>query len=216
MLTTLDSCREIYDKKFVSEGSIEYKVSYLNSEENDLVSLMPEKMLCHFKDNKVALDLSGGMGLFRTTFIFDNDKKTFLQLVKILQSKYAATIHQDSITYLLNEFPKLKINIKPEFKEIAGYKCKRAEVIFENPTFPSFDIYYTDDINIKNPNWCSPFKEISGVLMEYRMKKYNMEMQITAVSVSNENVEEEIFELPEDHKKISLKDLDAMLLEFNP
>ncbi len=175
MLITLVSCREIYDKKYISEGSIEYKVSYLNSEENDLVSLMPEKMLCHFKNNKVALDLSGGMGLFRTTFIFDSDKKTFLQLVKIMQSKYAASINQDSISYLVNELPKLKINLKPELKEIAGYSCKKAEVVFENPIFPSFDIYYTDDINIKNPNWCSPFNEIEGVLMEYRMKKYNME-----------------------------------------
>ena len=211
----LNSCREIYDKKYISQGTIEYQVKYINSESNPLVSLFPEKMFCHFKNNKIALDLSGGMGLFRTTFIFDNEKKTFLQLVKIMNNKYASTLNLDSIGYLINEFPKLRINVSNETKEIAGYKCNKAEVIFDNPIYPNFDIYFTKDINIKNPNWCSPFNQIDGVLMEYRMKKYNMEMEISAINVSKEEIKNEIFESSKEYKTISIKDLDTMLEELN-
>ena len=211
----LYSCREIYDKKFISEGTIEYDVKYLNAENNDLIGLMPEKLFCHFKNNKIALDLSGGMGLFRTTVILDQEKKTFLQLVNIMNSKYASTLQNEAINYLINEFPKFKINLTDKTKEIAGYKCLKAEITFENPIYPSFDIYYTKDINIKNPNWCSPFKEINGVLLEYRMKKYNMEMEITATNVSKEEIKNETFEQPEGYKMMTQKDLDAMLTDLN-
>lgn len=215
----LSSCREIFDKKFISEGTIEYQVKYLgNEEDNYMTSLMPEKMLCHFKNNKVALDLSGGMGLFHTKFIVDNEKKTFLQLVKMIQKKYATSLDSVSVKAIEHEFPEMKIDVTKETKEIAGYTCKKAVVTFNDPDYPdypSFDIYFTEDINIKEPNWCTQYKEIDGVLMEYRMKKYKMEMQITAVNVVKEDIEDNVFELPEDYKIIPQQDLDDLFLTFN-
>ena len=82
--------------------------------------------------------------IFKTTFIFDNNTQSFIQLVKVMQNKYAASLSADSVGLITNELPELIIKKTDEIKEIAGYKCNKAVVSFKNPVYPSFEIFYTN------------------------------------------------------------------------
>jgi len=211
------SCKQFTDTKFISEGTIEYNITYLESEDNAMKDVMPKTMTLIFKDDKMAIDLTGGFGLFKATWVSDFDKRSFLQMVKIMNQKFAIMLDSNTVNEMNDKLPKLKVEFLDDTKKIANYHCKHAKINFENPKYPSFDIYYTNEINIKNPNWSTQFKAIDGVMLEYQMKRYNIEMKFTAkkiISAKDEPIDNTIFERPADYKLISREHMDELLSSF--
>ena len=105
-------------------------------------------------------------------------------------------------------------NSKSETKEIIGFLCKSAIVKFEGNIKEEFTIFYTDEIDIYKSNWCSPFHDISGVLLEYEVRKYNYKMKLKAVELVREEIENSYFEIPADYETIEKKEMDEMFKEF--
>lgn len=200
-------------KDGISEGVIEYDAEPLDRS-NPMADLAPTKMTVRFKDNKSCVDLSAGMGLFSTTFISDPESFTMTQLIKLLNKKY---VHVADTIELKKENcagPKMIIKKTNETKMIAKYKCKKAVVSFENDEKPPFVVYYTSDIAIENPNWSNPFCELDGVLMEYQMTRHGLEMRFTAKTVSATDIDDAIFEIPDDYKKIDGEELARIFEAF--
>ena len=215
LLCFITACRQITDKKFISEGIIKYDITYPDATEDDvLVGLMPKTMIFKFKDDKIAFEFDGGMGLFKAKFISDFEKQSVLHMVKILNKKYAVTYKSTEINSL-NEMPGINIKHTGERKNIAGYDCQKSSISFKDDEFSSFDIYFTEDLNIKTPNWSTPYKEINGVLMEYQMKRYNVVMHFTAVSVESAEIDDHDFQKPEDYKIVSQDEMDELFLNLN-
>jgi len=50
---------------------------------------------------------------------------------------------------------------------ICGFNCKNAEVTFPSDRKKVYQIWYTNEINVRNPNNATPFSEIDGVLMSF-------------------------------------------------
>jgi hypothetical protein len=88
---------------------------------------------------------------------------------------------------------------------IAGYKCTMAKITFPDDIHPSFTVYYTNDIHLQTPNWNSPFSKIEGVLMEYQVDRYGLEMKFTAKKVTKADVESSSFEIPEGYKPVTVE-----------
>ena len=196
------------DEKFVSEGKIEYSAEMVDKT-NSMASMAPTKMTIKFKKNKSCVEMSAGMGMFSTCFVSNPDNKSLTQMVKLLNKKFWLTEDANTIK---KENDSYKFEIKPsnETKIIAGYKCLKATVHIKDSDDPDFTVYYTKDLNIHNPNFSNPFSEIDGVLMEYQMKKFGLEMKFVANKVIKENVDDAIFQVPEDYKKISKKEMDEL------
>ncbi len=202
-------CKQV-DEKFISEGTIEYDAKVVD-ESNPMASLTPNKMFVKFKNNKSSVEMNAGMGLFSTSFVSNPENQTLIQLVKLLNKKYyliqnIAEINKENEAY---SFEITKVN---ETKVISGYPCKKASVHCKTGEIPDFDVFYTKDLDIKNPNFANPFQEIDGVLMEYQMKKFGLEMKFTAKMVTKESIDDAIFEVPADYKKISPKEMNELFL----
>ncbi|HET6245873.1 MAG: hypothetical protein H0V01_12460 [Bacteroidetes bacterium] len=209
------SCRQLTDEKYISEGIIEYDISYPETaEDNVMIALMPKTMLLKFKNDKVAFEFTGGMGLFKATFVSDLQNQKLLHLVKILNKKYALTYNAAEI-HDIDEMPGININFTGEKKTIAGYETKRSLITFKDDENTSYDIYFTEDINLKTPNWSTPYKEINGVLMEYQLKRYNVVMRFTATSVKKADIDDSDFEKPDDYKIITKEEMDQLFLNLN-
>lgn len=214
LLLSLQSC-SIFTTEKVSEGLIQYEITYPSSAEDDLMAgLMPSEMKLHFKNDKTIGELTAGMGMFSTALVSNPEKKLLTQTVKIMNKKFMNTSDGKQVDKLIDEEPKMKIDFINETKVIAGYTCKKA-IITIPESKEKFEVFYTRDIKIKNPNWFLPLREIDGVLMEYKLKRYNIEMKFTAKSVSKVDVDDKIFEVSNDYKKISQKEMDEMLMSFN-
>ncbi len=197
------------DEKFISEGSIEYTASVVDVN-NPLASMAPSKMLIKFKNNKTCVEINAGMGLFNTSYISNPETKTLVQVVKLLNKKFWTMENENELKKEIADY-KIKITPTEETKVIAGYKCKKAKVSYlDEDSTSTFDIYYTKDINIQNFNFANPFAPIDGVLLQYQVKRFGIEMKFVATKITKEPVDDATFQVPDDYKKISMKEMNAL------
>jgi hypothetical protein len=193
------------DPKFISEGVIEYDAKAVDVN-HPMATLAPGSMSVRFKNDMYCSEMST-MGVFTTTFIADPKKKTLTQMVKVFEEK-TACIENDKIIAEENAKYKLILKETKDTKIIAGYKCKRViATMDEDPTI-KFDVYYTDGINVKNSNFSNPYSSLKGMLMQFRLKKFGLEMEFTAKSVKKEDIPDNIFELPAYYKIVSKQAMD--------
>jgi GLPGLI family protein len=208
------SCGSPTNPKFISEGLIEYKVTPIDPG-NPMAALAPTKMTLKFKDNYCAAQMSAGLGLFGISFISDPEKKRFMHLVKLMNSKYALIFQGDeAITKDVDADPKPIIEKTNDTKIICGYNCKKAIVTYKDTSIAGFDIWYTNEINIQHPNWSTPFHDIDGVLMEYQMKRYKLELRFTCKSVSKAEIDNSTFDLPAEYKVITQAEMEKKFEGF--
>lgn len=212
ILVVSQGCGKKGSSSGVSEGVIEYEAEAIDKT-HPMADLAPNKMIVRFKDNMSCIELSAGMGLFSTTFISNPDNFTMTQLVKLLNKRYVHVFDTNELKQE-NSGPKMVIEKTNETKVIASYKCKKAIVKFPGSQIPSFEVFYTNEIGIENPNWCNPFAELDGVLMQYQMKRHGIELRFTAKSVSSADVDDSMFEVPEEYKAIDKKELDELFNAF--
>ncbi len=213
LIIGLAGCDSLYHKS-ISEGVIEFEITYPETDAGDLMSsILPNEMTLKFKNNKTIGELSS-MGIFTTSVIAYPDSKKVAQLVKIMTKKYVLMLDSAEVKDLYSELPEMTIHFVDETKEIAGYKCKKATITFKNNIKEEFSVYYTNDIGIKNSNWCTPFHEIDGVLLEYQVRKYNIEMRLTAKSVMKSVVDDSEFEIPPDYDTITQEEMSDIFEGF--
>ena len=205
LIGLLASSCKYANPKYINEGVIEYDAKVVD-ENHPMAGLAPGKMTVKFKNNLFAAEMSS-MGVFTTTFIANPTKKTLTQLVKVFNVKQAC-IDDEKMIQKENDDYKLEFKETNETKEIAGYKCKKLIAnLAEDPTV-KFDVYYTEEMNVKDPNFSNPYSKVKGMLMEYRLKKFGLEMTFTALGVKKEEIADEEFELPAYYKVISKQEMD--------
>ncbi|MBT6438373.1 MAG: hypothetical protein HOB26_07385 [Flavobacteriales bacterium] len=219
MLNLISCDSSIFHPK-LSEGEIEYDVTYPAMEaENVMVEFMPESMTYKFKNNKFITDLSAGMGMFKANFIGDCETHKMTHLVKMVNKKYNTVYDENSIAILNKAYDDFTLIETNSTKTIAGYECKKIWVIFTAVSMPNFELYYTSDISIKDPNWSLPFTGVEGVLMEYEMKRNGIIMKLTATSVKKTDVEDDVFSVPEEYEDVTIEfmeeELDKLFETFN-
>jgi GLPGLI family protein len=203
-----------------TEGIITYDVSYPKPAADPFdQKMMPSEMTMKFKENKSLTTLLFGMGFVQMAYLSDNEKKTITELNKFMGKKRAFVTDQKNLPNLLKEIPPYTIEyIENQNKIIAGYNCKKALIHVQVDPPYEFSVFYTDEIQIKDPNWCTPFKNIKGVLMEYQIEQYNIIMRFKAKTVELIDQEEGDFKMPADFKLVSQQDMDEihkMLKEMN-
>jgi hypothetical protein len=62
---------------------------------------------------------------------------------------------------------------------------------------------------VSNLNWFNAYKSIDGMLMEYRVKRYGINMVFKAKSVSPEGADDSVFQLEGDYKSIPAYEMDG-------
>jgi len=193
----------------LKEGTIEYKLEYLDdANEKPIISLLPTEMKIQFKKAYYLQSVEGWMGVFRMAGVNNVNAKKKSALLKMMNKKYLYQVDGNSEGFGFNPMKDKKIEYTEEIKEIAGYKCKKANITWNDYKFA---IYYTDKIKIDEPNWNNPFPEIKGVLLEYQYEMFNIKTKVTAISVIKEDIEDEIFEIPADYKNVSKKEMEDVI-----
>lgn len=197
----------------VSEGIITYGISYPRPiEDKWMEKLMPSEMEMQFKNNNINTELTFGLGMIKIGYITNTEDKRLHQMLKFMRKRNVSHRSIKEIDALLSQVPNHKIELLPDTKTIAGFLCHKAMVKVESPIDPYiYDLWYTKEIKIKEPNWFTQFKSIPGVLMEYRLEKFNVIMHFTAIDVEKSEIKDTKFKVPEKYKEISI---DAMEKTF--
>ncbi|HEY4799231.1 MAG TPA: hypothetical protein VII99_09175 [Bacteroidia bacterium] len=200
--------------KSFSEGVIEYDITYPKLDPNSMmVAGMPDKAYLRFKNNNMSNDMSGMMGLISITYISNLKNKTVQQTLTLINKKYVAEIAPDDLKHLNDSYVS-KIEQGKNTSVIAGYKCKEAIATLKNGE--AVHVFYTNDIGITNPNWSNPYFQLDGVLMDFTMERYGVSMHLKAKQVLQQKIDEKVFQISDDHKKIQFSELEKILTELNP
>jgi len=204
-------CKNIFHSK-PNEGIIHYELKYLQSEdENPIISLLPTEMDIEFKDGYSHQKVEGWMGIFYMGGIFNPAIKRKTALLKIMGQKYQYYEEGDKqVNFGFDPYDGMKIEKTNKTKEIAGMQCEEIQVTFSD-TSKNFNIFYTNDIEIPNPNWNNPFHSVDGVLLEYQINMFGIKTRIIAKSVEFVEVPDENFAIPDGYKEVSKEEMEEVI-----
>ncbi len=186
------------------EGIIEFdtKATDVN---HPLYGFAPAAATLKFKGDKFVIEMST-MGMFNTAIIGDTKAKTMAQTVKFMNIKQACIEHEkdleiDNLNY------QIKIEETTETKEIIGLKCYKIKVTKVDDPSVTFDAWYTKDLGMENSNNLTPYAQVKGVLIDYRIKKMGIEMHFMAKSYQHVEVPDANFEVPASMKIVSKEEM---------
>lgn len=208
LLLALVSCKgSNKTENALTEGVIEYNAEVVD-QSHPMAGLAPGSATVKFKDNRLQVEMST-MGIFNTIFISDPSKKTLTQMVKFMDIKNAC-IQTEADLSLENKDYELKVEEVKGSKKIAGYNCKKAKATYVNNPTESFDVYYTDELGLDSINNVGPYKQLKGMLMQYRLKKLGLEMSFTATAVKKEEIKDTDFEVPAFYKIVTRAEMEKL------
>lgn len=204
---------DLLDRR-LGEGVIEYALSFPDYDPNGIMAgMLPERTTLSFSDDKQVAELSAGMGIFRTTMVVDGAKKGMDYHLSMMSKKMVAHLQPRDLGLFNQESGKPTIVFTEDLDTIAGYPCKRAIAIFDRIDFPETELWYTDKIELQNPNWFNPFAEIPGVLLRYDIVQHGMRMRLDAISVKPDDVDPSKFKVKEEFEKVQPEVLHHELAE---
>ncbi len=195
----LNSCgTDILSKD--EEGQIEFDTKAVD-ESHPLYGFAPNTATLKFKGEKFVIEMST-MGMFNTSIIGDSKAKTLAQTVKFMNIKEACIENEAEVAADNKEY-ELKIEETKDTKDIIGFKCYKLRVTRVSDPSVTFDAWYTKELGMDDCNSLTPYAQIKGVLMDYRVKKMGMEMHFLAKSYKHIQIPDKEFEIPASMKIVS-------------
>jgi GLPGLI family protein len=184
------------------EGAIIYGIEYedLPEEMEAMKAMLPSETTIKIKGSKTRTEQSMGMG--STTSIMDGKNNSLITLMDMMGNKVA--IRND-----LNKEEKdnaaevVNIDYIDETKEIAGYKCKKAEIKIEDQE-DVIVVYYTEEINTVDTK--SQYKGLKGFPMSYEINTPEMKMIMTVKEVKKGKISAEEFTIPEAYEEMTMEE----------
>lgn len=213
-LLTFSGCSDFKSKKEFNEGTIEYSIQTQDETQSSFnSSLLPNKITVKFRDNNTSNKVEGLSGAVTLTYINNIDDKNGIILVKFLNKKlfFEEPLTSGNISSTYSGMPNITIKETNDTITYQGYKCKKAIASFNDSSNYSFEILYTNDIKIANPNANTPFESINGVMLMFKVKLYKHIMSITATTIKREHIPKDNFSIPSEYVRVSKKTIEDFL-----
>ncbi len=188
------------------QGVITYSIEYPEiDKDNIFYAILPKTMSMTYLGNMYKTEVKK-KGMFNTTLISDNDAHELVAIYSMgKRDRYFAEMSKTEVDEFLEEFPELDYLDSDETDSLLNVQCKHTLAIFSDIS-KEVNINYTQDLGMKNPNWCNPYKEVDGVLLNYDLEYYGVLLSFKATEIDRDTViSREIFNTPEDHKKVPYK-----------
>ena len=132
-----------------------------------------------------------------------------MQYVGDSLEQFVQTFLPGRMKLIFKDSPEMRINHEEDTKRIAGYSCRKAKIVY--PTGEKgtkhFNIYYTNQIDIKGFTRHAPFQPINGVLMEFQLELYQMPFRLIASKVERKKIPDGAFTIPQNYKAVNKKTL---------
>lgn len=196
----------------ISEGTIIYDITY-NKEKVDnlLLAFLPKTMELSFKKNKVKSQITGAFNMFSLTNY--SNKETDVNSTSLIIGDECLIYHEAMDTSTFGHanmpfFEDLTLIVDSTY-DIAGYRCQKALLKF-NEGVKKMPVFYTPKIKICE-NFNRPNKEIHGALMKFNVDIFSIEAHFVAKEVKAQKIDDAIFNLPENCKKVKKDDLEGVI-----
>lgn len=189
-------------QKKLKEGKVTYEISYPGLQlDPQQAAMLPTESISYIKNGRSRIENKMGMGMSTVT-ITDSKEGSVVTLIDMMGNKTALKVTKEQAEKEAEQRKIEKPVIKEtnETKEVAGFKCKKAEVTDSKGN--KSIVWYTPDIEGRTDK--GQFKGISGFPMEFEVSQQGMTMKFVVKNVSEEKVPDEMFNIPPGYKEMTM------------
>jgi hypothetical protein len=210
--TTGYSCRDKGGKN-ISQGEIHYTIEYVGNMSMPR-ELMPKNLIVSFKDDKILFDISAPIGKSGILNLSNPKEGFFDTYISMLSWRYYYSAQPGENHPGFDSMNGIEIKKTARTSVICGFNCKGAEVRFPRDTEKVYEIWYTNEINVKNPNAATPFKEIDGVLLKFFFIMGPAELHFNAETIYKKEIPDKTFERREKYLRVSRDQINNLLIKM--
>jgi len=200
-----------YAQKTTFTGTVVYDVKVEGDIPEQAKSMMPTEMTCKFTADKESLLMNFGMMIQKT--VYDAATQEANAMMDVMGQKLVIKSNAAELSdYKKKQNGPTIVKFTDETKTIAGYPCKKAIVTVkpEGGAESTFDVFYTDDIDLSNFKFSNPFAEINGLPLEFTMKNGPISLKLMARSIKKEKIPTSEFIIASDYKQVTSEQLKTM------
>jgi hypothetical protein len=187
------SCKE-RGGKYIDEGEIHYNINYIGNMGALPREVLPRNMVISFKKDKIVYEMIssfGNSGILNLSNPQENIFDTYFSLFTI---KYYYAAEPGELFPGFEAMKGMLLKKTSKTSVICGYNCKNVEVRLPDEKDKMYEVWYTEEIDIKNPNASNPFFQIDGVLMSFFYKLGPAELHFEAETVYKKEIPDVTFE----------------------
>jgi hypothetical protein len=194
----------------IKEGEINYSIQYYGSM-GSFKDIMPKTLIVSFKDDKILFDISAPIGNSGIMNLSNPEEGIFDTYISLLSWRYYYPAKPGETQPGFDAMKGMNIRKTSKTTQICGFNCKNAEVTL--PGYPEtiYQVWYTNEIKIKDPNISNPFAEIDGVLMSFFFFMGDAEMHFTAETVFRKDIPDKLFERKQKYQRISREEINKFI-----
>jgi hypothetical protein len=207
------SCKQKAGKN-INEGEIHYTITYSGAVGSLSKELKPKNLIVSFKDNKILFDIIAPIGNVGISNLSNPKIEAYDTYVTMLGWKYSYSCQPDEIPPGFSAMEGMEIKKTSKTTVICGFNCKNAEVTFASDRNKVYNIWYTNEIRVKNPNSVTPFKEIDGVLLSFFYFLGRTELHFEAENVYKKDIPDKAFERKEKFLPVSKEYMNSLILKM--
>jgi hypothetical protein len=202
------SCKE-RGAKSIDQGEIHYNIEYVGKI-GVPKEFLPENLIVSFKSDKILFEMIG-IGNSGIVNLANPDKGIFDTYYSFFTKRYFYAAEPGELYPGFEAMEGMKIRKTLHTAIICGFNCKKAEVTFPFDKEKVFEIWYTNEIKVKNPNASTPFNQIDGVLMSFFFILGPSELHFDAETVFKKDIPDETFERKDKFLRVSREEIDKFI-----
>jgi hypothetical protein len=203
------SCKE-KGGKYLDQGEIHYNIDYVGNLGPLPKEALPKNLVVSFKKDKILFEMIG-IGNSGILNLSNPEKGIFDTYFSLFTIKYFYAAEPGELNPGFEKMDGMVIKKTSKTAIICGFNCKSAEVSFPSYKENIYEIWYTNEISIKNPNASTPFNQIDGVLMSFFFFIGTAELHFDAETVYKKEIPDEIFERRDNFTRVSKEDINKFI-----
>jgi hypothetical protein len=204
------SCNE-HGSRNINQGEIHYSINYLGNVSSMPKEIRPKNLIVSFKNDKIVYELISPVGNSGIINISNPTKEIYDTYLSMFTIRYFYPSEPGEVHPGFEAMAGIEIKKTSKSTVICGFNCKNAEVTFPFDRRKVFNIWYTDEIKVKNPNASTPFAEVDGVLMNFFFFMGHSELQFEAENVYRKDIPDLTFERKQKFVKVSREDINKFI-----
>jgi GLPGLI family protein len=193
------SCSE-RGARYIKEGEIHYSIEYIGTFGALPKEVFPKNLIVSFKHNKILFEMISPIGNSGILNLSNPEKNIYDTYFSLFTLKYYYPAKKGEMYPGFEAMDGMELRKTEKTSVICGYNCKNAEITFPSDRQKVYDVWYTNEIHVKDPNVCSPFYSIDGVLMSFIFRIGHSELHFNAENIYRKDIPDQIFERREKFK----------------
>ncbi|MFW5644684.1 MAG: hypothetical protein ACOCZL_02115 [Bacteroidota bacterium] len=213
VLIFLFGCQRDRKPEIINVKQIEYRVEYIDDLAGSIpTNILPGKMILIFHEDKALTTIEGFLGQFSLSYLADLKQQKVTTMLKLFDKNYYYEGKKGELPAGIVSFEDMKIEETSDSAMILDFMCRK--YIIQSVELGNKEIWSTTEIDVKNPNITTHYREIPGVLLQFYSQMSVLKMFLLIEKYQEKTIPGELMEVPDNYNRISKAAMEKTLVEL--